>query len=208
MISKATFVSIFKNAADAIISAKDELTAIDARFGDADHGVTMEKIAAAFRDAMDGEGSIKNIMEQAASAIMNNHGGSAVPLWNTFFEGLAMGVDEQGQETGMEISEDTFKRMFSAALDEMKGITQAKVGDKTMMDALIPGAQAIVNFPGDNINEILKAGADAAKQGAEATANFVSKFGRAKIYKEATIGTIDCGAMSMMLFFTGLSKNT
>jgi len=206
MISKTRFTSMFRNAANAIISAKDELTAIDARFGDADHGITMEKIAVAFRNAMDSEGSIKKTMEQAASAIMNNHGGSAVPLWNTFFEGLAIGIDEQGQ--GTEISEDTFKHMFATALDELKGITQAKVGDKTMMDALIPGAQAIINFPGDNIDDILKAGADAAKQGAEATANFVSKFGRAKSYKEATIGTIDCGAMSMMLFFTGLSKSS
>jgi len=197
---------MFRNAANEIISAKDELTAIDAKFGDADHGITMEKVAVAIRDAMDSEGSIKKTMEQAASAIMNNHGGSAVPLWNTFFEGLAMGIDEQGQ--GTEISESTFKHMFETALDDLKGITQAKVGDKTMMDALFPGAQAIINFPGNNIDEILKAGAEAAKQGAEATANFVSKYGRAKSYKEATIGTIDCGAMSMMLFFKGLSKNS
>jgi dihydroxyacetone kinase-like protein len=201
MISRAMFISIFKNAAASIISGKDDLTAIDAKFGDGDHGITMEKVAAAFRDAMDGEGSLKNLLHGAARAIMTINGGSAVPLWNTFFEGLAKGLD--GQETG-EISETAFKRMFAYALDEMNGITKAKSGDKTMMDALIPGARAIINSPSDDINEILKAGTDAAKQGAQATIYFVSKFGRAKNYKEATIGTMDCGAMSMLLFFSGL----
>jgi dihydroxyacetone kinase-like protein len=195
------FISIFKNAADSIISGKDELTAIDAKYGDGDHGITMEKVALAFKDAMDGEGSPKNLLNAAACAVMTINGGSAVPLWNTFFEGLAKGLDEQ--ETG-EISITAFKRMFACALDEMNGITKAKSGDKTMMDALIPGSRAIINSPSDDINEILKAGADAAKQGAQATIYFVSKFGRAKNYREATIGTMDCGAMSMMLFFSGL----
>ena len=208
MISRSVFVSIFKNAADTIIAAKDELTAIDAKFGDADHGITMEKVSRAFRGAMDGEGSFKSLMENAAAAIMTINGGSAVPLWNTFFEGFANGLDDLIEAAGPEeLSEAAFKQMFASALEEMNGITRAKVGDKTMMDALIPGAQAILNSPSDDLKEVLNAGADAAQNGAAATVNFVSKYGRAKSYKEATIGTMDCGAMSMMLFFAGLNSN-
>ena len=204
MVSRAKFISVFKNAANAIIISKDELTAIDAKFGDADHGITMEKIAKAVRDAMDSDGNIKDLLVNSASAIMKISGGSAVPLWNTFFEGLANGLDEQ---CGDEISESSFKQMFASGLDEMKSVTQAKVGDKTMMDALIPAVQAIISCPDENIEEILKAGADAAQKGAAATSNFVSKFGRAKSYKEATIGFMDAGAMSMMYFFAGLGGN-
>ena len=207
MISRSVFVSIFKNAADAIIAAKDELTAIDAKFGDADHGITMEKVARAFQGAMDGEGGFKGLIDNAAAAIMTINGGSAVPLWNTFFEGLANGFDESKEAAGIEeLSEAVFKQMFASALEEMNGITQAKVGDKTMMDALIPGAQAIINSPSDDLGEILAAGAEAAQKGAAATVHFVSKFGRAKSYKEATIGSMDCGAVSMMSFFKGLNS--
>jgi dihydroxyacetone kinase-like protein len=205
MVSRAKFISIFKNAANAIIASKDELTAIDAKFGDADHGITMEKIAKAIGSAMDGGGNIKELLVNAASAVMKISGGSAVPLWNTFFEGLANSLDDQ---YGNEISESAFKQMFASGLDEMKSVTKANVGDKTMMDALIPAVQAIISCPMENIEDILKAGADAAQKGAAATSNFVSKFGRAKSYKEATLGSMDAGAVSMMYFFKGLSGNT
>lgn len=56
------------------------------------------------------------------------------------------------------------------------------------------------------MEEILKAAAEAAKAGAAESEKFVSKFGRAKSYKEQTIGTPDAGAVSTSLFFEGLAK--
>ncbi|MDR1828283.1 MAG: DAK2 domain-containing protein [Methylobacteriaceae bacterium] len=205
MISSERVIAIFKSAGDEIIRAKDELTAIDAKFGDADHGITMEKIANAFVSSMTGEAPgtpIKTILDDAAGAIMMINGGSAVPLWNTLFDGFAGAV-----ESGMtEIGEADFKRMVKGGLDAVMDLTPARVGDKTMMDALIPGAEAIINSPADDIGEILRAGAEAAGNGAADTARFISKFGRARSYKEATIGTVDAGAASMASFFAGLSK--
>lgn len=65
----------------------------------------------------------------------------------------------------------------------------AKVGDKTMMDALIPASQAIAAYSGSDEAGLFDAAAQAALQGAEASKQFVSKFGRAKSYGEQTIGT-------------------
>ena len=81
----------------------------------------------------------------------------------------------------------------------------AKVGDKTMMDALIPASEAIAAYTGDE-NGLFEAAAQAARQGAESTKQFVSKFGRAKSYGRQTIGTPDAGAMSMSYFFQGLAR--
>ena len=82
----------------------------------------------------------------------------------------------------------------------------AKVGDKTMMDALIPASEAIAAYDGSDEQELFAAAAEAAAKGAEATKQFVSKFGRAKSYGTQTIGTPDAGATSMACFFQGLAR--
>ena len=75
-----------------------------------------------------------------------------------------------------------------------------------MMDALIPASEAIVAYDGEDENEMFSAAARAAAEGAEASRQFVSKFGRAKSYGAQTIGTPDAGAMSMAYFFRGLAQ--
>ena len=94
----------------------------------------------------------------------------------------------------------------SKALEELNDMSGAQVGDKTMMDALIPASQAIVAYEGDDADGLFAAAAQAAAQGAEATKELVSKFGRAKSYGTKTIGTPDAGAMSMSYFFQGLAR--
>ena len=82
----------------------------------------------------------------------------------------------------------------------------AQVGDKTMMDALIPASEAIAAYTGNDEQGLFAAAAEAATRGAEASKQFVSKFGRAKSYGTQTIGTPDAGATSMAYFFRGLAQ--
>ena len=84
----------------------------------------------------------------------------------------------------------------------------AKVGDKTMMDALIPASEAVASYSGAGEAGLFAAAAQAAAAGAENSKNFVSKFGRAKSYGAQTIGTPDAGAMSMAYFFRGLAQDS
>ena len=79
----------------------------------------------------------------------------------------------------------------------------AKVGDKTMMDAIIPASEAIADYAGGDERGLFEAAAQAAAQGAEATRQFVSKFGRAKSYGTQTIGTPDAGGRIGGLFLPG-----
>ena len=103
------------------------------------------------------------------------------------------------------IDSEGLKAMLEGCLAAMEDITTARIGDKTMMDALIPATEAALACPGSE-EEILRAAAQAAAEGAEASRNFVSKFGRARSYGEATIGTPDAGAVSMSRFFAGLAE--
>ena len=202
MISRNELAKRFCNACDCVIAAEEELTKIDAQFGDADHGFTMAKVCNAIKAAIEeSDGGIQTMLDDAAMAVMSINGGSAVPLWNTWLDGMQEGAPE-AEETDVEGIKAIFARAFEE-LDEMSG---AKVGDKTMMDALIPASEAIAAYAGDDVQALFAAAAQAAAAGAENSKNFPSKFGRAKSYGAKTIGTPDAGAMSMSCFFQGLAK--
>ena len=201
-MTKQEFASRLQNACAAVTAAEQELTEIDSRFGDADHGLTMSKIAKAVSAAAgDSEGGIQAMLDDAAMAVMVLNGGSAVPLWNTWLDGL----QEEAPE-GNEIDTAGIQAIFAKALKALSDMSGAKVGDKTMMDALIPASQAIAAYSGSDEAGLFDAAAQAALQGAEASKQFVSKFGRAKSYGEQTIGTPDAGAASMAYFFQGLAR--
>ena len=201
-MTKIEFASRLKNACASVTDAEQELTEIDSRFGDADHGLTMAKIAGAISAAVDGaDGGIQSMLDDAAMAVMSLNGGSAVPLWNTWLDGMQEAAPE-----GEEIDVAGIQAMFANALAELDDMSGAKVGDKTMMDALIPASQAIASYSGGGEQALFDAAAQAAEEGAEASRQFVSKFGRAKSYGTQTIGTPDAGAVSMARFFRGLAR--
>lgn len=188
-------------ACDEVAAAEDELTRIDAQFGDADHGITMAKIAGAIRGAVEAaDGGIQGMLDDAATAVMALNGGSAVPLWNTWLDAL----QEEAPEGGA-VDVAQLKAMFAHALEELADMSGAQVGDKTMMDALIPASEAVAACDGDEA-ALFEAAARAAQEGAENTRNFPSKFGRAKSYGTKTVGTPDAGAVSMARFFKGLAR--
>ena len=201
-MTKDAFAARLKHACASVAAAEPELTEIDSRFGDADHGLTMAKIAGAISAAAERpENGIQAMLDGAATAVMTLNGGSAVPLWNTWLDGMQEAAPE-----GDEIDVAGLQAVFAQALEELSYMSGAKVDDKTMMDALIPASRAVAAYGGDDENELFAAAAKAAMEGAEATRGFVSKFGRAKSYGEKTLGTPDAGAMSMAYFFQGLAQ--
>ena len=200
-MNKQEFAARLKNACKCVIAAEQELTEIDSRFGDADHGLTMVKIGTAVLNAVEAsDGGIQSMLDDAAMEVMSLNGGSAVSLWNVWIDGM-----QEASPEGEEIDIEGIKKMFANALEEIDDISGAKVGDKTMMDALIPASEAIAAYEGDSEAELFDLAAKAALKGAQDSKNYVSKFGRAKSYKEKTIGTPDAGAVSMSYFFKGLA---
>ena len=202
-MTKQEFASRLQNACAAVTAAEQELTEIDSRFGDADHGLTMSKIAKAVSAAAgESEGGIQAMLDDAAMAVMVLNGGSAVPLWNTWLDGL----QEEAPE-GNEIDTAGIQAIFAKALKALSDMSGAKVGDKTMMDALIPAVEAAqaCEAEGDDAAAVFAAAAEAAEAGARESEGFASKFGRARSYGDATIGTPDAGAVSTSLFLRGLA---
>lgn len=200
MITRDELAARLQHACAEVVAAEAELTEIDSHFGDADHGLTMVKIANAIEGAVaEADGGIQEMLDDAAMAVMVLNGGSAVPLWNTWLDALQEAAPEGDTADAAQL-----KAMFANALEDLSDMSGAKVGDKTMMDAFIPACEAIAACEGDEA-ALFDAAAQAAEAGAENTKNFASKFGRAKSYGDKTIGTPDAGAVSMARFFKGLA---
>lgn len=202
IIDKQVLSEMLQCVSEGFIACSDELSEIDSRFGDGDHGITIKKIGSLIEEKVGHweEETFGEFFEDLGMAIMGVNGGSAGPLYGTLIGGLGADLTDEN-----EIDAELLKEMFASCLSEMEDITTAKAGDKTMMDALIPAVEAAQEAE-DSIPAILRAAAEAARRGAKESEKFVSKFGRAKSYKEQTIGTPDAGAMSTALFFEGFAK--
>lgn len=201
-IGRKEWAAMLSAAADLLEGQSGRLSEIDSRFGDGDHGVTMGKIAAQIKNSISGwqDGdTLATFTEGLGDAVMGVNGGSAGPLYGTLIGGLAEPLGDTA-----EIDAPMLKKMLAACREAMYEITKARVGDKTMMDALIPAVDAAQATP-DDIPAVLDAAAKAAEEGAKASEGFVSKFGRARSYKEQTIGTPDAGAVSTSLLLRGLA---
>ena len=158
MIPKSELARRFRNACGCVIESEAELTAIDAKFGDADHGFTMAKVCTAISKAIEeADGGIQTMLDDMAMAVMAINGGSAVPLWNTWLDGMQEGAPE-----AEEIDVAGIKAVFAKAFEELDEMSGAKVGDKTMMDALIPASEAIAAYEGDSEAELFAQAAAAA----------------------------------------------
>jgi len=202
VLLKKDFINMLIGASDALDEKIGEFSDIDSKFGDGDHGVTVGRISKVIR--MKAENSsehetLSEMFETLGKDIMNVNGGSAGPLYGSIFEGFGEGL--QGVH---EADEAAIKSMFMGALENIRLISNAKVGEKTMMDTLIPACEKAESSTSP-LPLLLSDIAEAAYQGAEYSKQCQAKFGRARFHKEATIGTMDAGAYSLYCLIRGFS---
>ena len=200
LLTNPEIIQMFKKIAQLWNENKDYLSQIDSRFGDGDHGITIGKIASLMEKSIEGweDDDMETFIEDLGDNTMEIGGGSAGPLYGTMIGGLSGPL-----EGNKPIDAKILKEMFTECLSAMEDITTAGIGDKTMMDALIPAVDAAQKAQ-DDIMAILEAAKEAAVRGAKESEQYISKYGRARSYKEQTIGTPDAGAVSTSLFFAGL----
>jgi dihydroxyacetone kinase len=166
--------------ADAVEARRDELTELDRRSGDGDFGVNasaaLGRARAAAADA-DSAGSVFAALSKAFLAA----GGTSGPLFGVLFRELGRA---EGPAAGV-----------AAGLEAVQRLGGAQVGDKTMVDALAPAAEALGR--GGTLAEAARA----ARAGADSTADLVARRGRASYVGEAARGVLDPGAVTVALFF-------
>jgi dihydroxyacetone kinase-like protein len=110
-----------------------------------------------------------------------------------------------GVEKG-ELSPSETAAMFAAGLAKVRQQTKADIGDKTMMDALIPAVDALEENMSEGLVQMFGKAAVAATAGAQKTIDMVAKFGRARNLGERVIGHADAGATSMAYIFKAFAN--
>ncbi len=180
--------------ADAIIEAEPLLSKADRDLGDGDHGLGMKRgmdsVRAKLTEGTDG--SAEQVLVTTGMAMMSSMGGASGAIFGTLFRsaGKAVGgravLDAEGLALGLR-----------AALETIMKRGGAQPGDKTMIDALAPAADAAEAHLAAPIEEALEAILAAAENGVEHSKGMVAKFGRAKTLGDACIGFPDAGAISV-----------
>ena len=196
---------MFLAATEMIGDNHEKLSKLDSATGDGDHGTTMLRSMESVADTIAAakSGDMQGLLYDIGWNIMCCDGGSTGPLLGSLFMGMSDGVEGKSTLDGAAVA-----AIFRAGLEGISVQSKANVGDKTMMDALIPAVEALeaASSEGKSIEEMFKAAAAEAKQGAESTKDMQARFGRAKNLGERTIGSMDPGATSISYIFEGFVR--
>ena len=180
-----------------IVDNKAYLSEVDGKIGDGDHGINMAKGFNLIKDRLgDKEISLGDGLGLIGKTLMTEIGGSMGPIYGTFFIQMSL-KSKNKPETDARL----FGEMLKAARDALEDLGGAKVGDKTLMDAVIPAQetyQAAVEA-GASLPEALKKMVDAAETGRDSTVDLVAKIGRSARLGERSRGVLDAGATSAAL---------
>ena len=205
MLDYDGLVCVFRAAAARVRAGADQLGQLDSAIGDGDHGLAMTRAMDALEKGIDGCGDRGNkaLVQGVAWAVASIDAGSTGPLMGSLLMGM---VEPVGDAT--EIDAKLLASMFEAGLAKLRSISKAEVGDKTMIDALVPAIDALkaAAADGDSPTVALQKAADAAEAGAERTKEFQARFGKARNLGERTIGYQDPGATSMAMLFRGFAE--
>ena len=194
------FKAMLDMALKNIKEREDEFSQLDAVIGDGDHGQAIVTAMSAVVESAKKGTEFKSMLNDMGFDVMLQVSGSTSTLLGAFFLGMS------DTATGAELDAAGVKAMFAGGLANVQKQTKAKVGDKTMMDALIPAVEAMQACASENVKEILEAGAAAAKAGAEATIEMKANFGRARNYGERSVGFADSGATSWSCMFDSFAQ--
>ncbi|WP_433693581.1 dihydroxyacetone kinase subunit DhaL [Herbaspirillum seropedicae] len=185
---------------------RDYLSEVDGAIGDGDHGINMSKgfSLCGERLRQSPPPSLAAALDTLSLTLMEGIGGSMGPLYGSFF--LAMSTTLQGHPM-------LDRQLFLKALDEgiaaVEAIGEAKVGDKTLMDTLIPARDAFRLALGRDLpfSACLQAMQEGAAAGRDSTRALQARIGRASRLGERSIGVLDAGACSCALILDSLAKS-
>ncbi len=190
--------------ANKIIMKKPYLTEVDSKIGDGDHGIGMEggmrKVITALRNIKEAK-NVYEIFEIAGTEMLMSMGGASGVIFGSLYLSGAKGMQPKTELTQADIA-----TMLRKSLNEIKSRGKAKVGDKTMVDALEPAVVAMEANEGLTLLEMMREAEDASKVGVENTKLYIAKFGRAKSLMERAIGYQDAGATSVALIIEGMRE--
>nr|WP_319489693.1 dihydroxyacetone kinase subunit DhaL [uncultured Caproiciproducens sp.] len=198
---------MFLYVARKVVDSEDFLTEIDLKIGDGDHGFGMALGFKAVTKTLEGKEfpTAEAVFQEVGMTLLDTMGGASGVLFGTVFISGIVGLPPH-EEADLVL----FACIFRASLEALKRRGKAKIGDKTMVDALEPAVIGLEEAAKADagLKDGLALCAAGAKKGMEYTKECVARFGRAKSYGTKAIGLQDAGATSVWIIFQAMSDWT
>jgi len=204
-VSREAVIHGIQMYVEVIAENKEYLTRLDSAIGDADHGINMDR---GFQSVLGklpsvADKDIGSIFKAVGMALVSSVGGASGPLYGTFF--IKLGTSTAGK---LELTQQDWASALEAGVNGVILLGKASLGDKTMVDSLVPGLEAlkVALADGAGYGEALRRSADAAKRGMESTIPLIARKGRASYLGERSAGHQDPGATSSYLLLDTLAN--
>ncbi|AZQ77912.1 dihydroxyacetone kinase subunit L [Flaviflexus ciconiae] len=193
--------TILTQACQAIVDAKELLGEADRATGDGDHGTGMSRGFGAGLEALkDAElSTVGDAFKAVGMAVLSTSGGASGAVFGTMFRAPAKALG------GEEMDAEGYAAGLEAAVEKVMARGKAEPGQKTMLDALIPAAEAARASVSEGLAASSCAAANAAEQGSEATKDMIAKVGKAKSLGERSLGHKDPGSISVSILLTTIA---
>jgi dihydroxyacetone kinase len=202
-----TVLAAVRTIATTVDAHVDELGRMDAIAGDGDHGIGMQRgshaALAAASTAVEAGAGAGTALARAADAWADKAGGTSGALWGVILGAVAAKLGDTGSPEASAVA--------AGVAAGSRGVTdygKAEVGDKTLVDALVPFSSTLTQAvdAGAELTDAWRSAADAATRAAEATADLLPRMGRARTHGQNSVGTPDPGAISLALIVTAVGE--
>ena len=197
---------VVRTIAETAVENEKYFGELDAVVGDGDLGYSL---ARGFEKVLEGWDGIDRadagtFLKRSGMIIASRVGGTSGPLWGTAFlrAGAAAGAAEH-------LAGEQVVAMLRAAIEGIKARGQSDVGDKTLLDALVPMTDRLERefAAGADGGEALKAAALTVRAAAEATSGMLAKRGRASYTGERSRGSADAGAVAVAVIVERINES-
>ncbi len=196
---------VVRTIAETAVANEKYFGELDAVVGDGDFGYSL---ARGFEKLLEGwddldRADVGTFLKKSGMVITSRIGGTSGPIWGTAFMKAGMTAGAAEQLTGEQVV-----AMLRAAVEGIKARGQSDVGDKTLLDVLVPMTDRIEQevAAGGDAQQVLAAAAETARQSAEATKDMVAKRGRASYTGERSKGSVDAGAMGVAVIVESIHE--
>jgi dihydroxyacetone kinase-like protein len=176
---------------------------LDAVVGDGDFGYSL---ARGFENVLSGWDELEyedagGLLKKIAIVLTKRIGGTSGPIWGTAFLRAGGSLSGTAQPSGEDVV-----AALRAAIEGIKQRGDSDLGDKTLLDALVPAVDTLEASLGDGAAVALERAAATARESAEATKGMLAQRGRASYTGERSRDSVDAGAIGVAVLFEAVSK--
>ncbi len=176
---------------------------LDAVVGDGDFGYSLARgfeVVLSDWDTLE-YSDISGLLKKTAIILTKRIGGTSGPIWGTAFLRAGGALTDMPDPTGEQVI-----AAFRAAIEGIKQRGSTDLGDKTLLDALVPAVNVLEEALPDGPQTAIDRAAATARESAEATKGMLAQRGRAAYTGERSRDSVDAGAIGVAVMFEAVSK--